>query len=266
MSLRPRAAARPLLAAGLGLLALAGLSACQSTQSRSAELEEGSKTVLLDDEGLKVTKEDPDVKVVSTTVLTEKEGSAVVVELHNDSGENLVDVPVALEVLDAKGKVVYTNDAPGLEQALVAVPFIPAGGDAVWVNDQVLATGTPKTARVRVGVGGLPYSGAQPAIEVSDPEVEGDPVSGLVAEGTVVNRTGEDQNRLLFYAVARKGGKVVAAGRGAIEHLKPGTKKLFYNVYFIGDPTGAEVELSYYPTLAVPGVEPVGAGAEGAEG
>jgi len=69
----------------------------------------------------------------------------------------------------------------------------------------------------------------------------------------VVNRTGEDQNRLLFYAVAREGGRIVAAGRGAIEHLKPGTKKLFYNVYFVGDPTGAEVELSYYPTLEVPG-------------
>jgi hypothetical protein len=250
---------RPLLAAALGVIALASLSACQSTQSRSAELEAASANVLLEDEGIEVTRQDPDVTVVSTTVLSEKEGSAVVVELHNESGENLVDAPIALEVLDAKGKVVYTNDAPGLEQALVAVPFIPAGGDAVWVNDQVFATGTPKTARVKVGEGGLPFSGAQPAIEVSEPKLEGDPVSGLVAEGTVVNRTGEDQNRLLFYAVARQGGRIVAAGRGAIEHLKPDTKKLFYNVYFIGDPSGADVELSYYPTLEVPGAAPVGA-------
>lgn len=251
--------ARPLLAAGLGLLALASLSACQSTQSRSAELEAESKNVLLEDEGIEVTKQDPDIKIVGTTVLSEKEGSAVVVELHNDSGENLVDAPISLEVLDAKGKVVYTNDTPGLEQALVAVPFIPAGGDVVWINDQVFATGVPKTARVKVGEGGVPYSGPQPQIEVSEPTVKGDPVSGLAAEGTVVNRTGEDQKRLLFYAVARQGGKVVAAGRGAIEHLKPDTKKLFYNVYFIGDPTGADVELSYYPTLEVPGTAPVGA-------
>lgn len=244
---------RPLLATALGLLALASLSACQSTQSRSAELEAASENVLLEDEGIEVTKQDPDIEIVSTTVLSEKEGSAVVVELHNDSGETLVDAPISVEVLDAKGKVVYTNDTPGLEQALVAVPFIPAGGDAVWVNDQVFATGKPKSVRVKVGEGGLPFSGAQPAIEVSEPKVEGDPVSGLVAEGTVVNRTGEDQNRLLFYAVAREGGKIVAAGRGAIEHLKPDTKRLFYNVYFIGDPTGADVELSYFPTLEVPG-------------
>lgn len=258
MRLRRRPArpgARPVLAAGLGALALAALTACQSTQSRSHELEAASKTVLLEDEGLKVAKQDPDIEVLSTTVLAEPEANAVVVELHNDSAENLVDVPIAVEVLDAKGKVVYSNDAPGLEQALVAVPYIPANGDAVWVNDQVLATGKPKSARVRVGVGGLPFSGAQPEIEVSDPKLEGDPVSGLVAEGTVVNRTGEDQQRLLFYAVARKGGRVVAAGRGAIEHLKPDTKKLFYNVYFVGDPSGADIELTYYPTLEVPGVQ-----------
>lgn len=242
--------ARPLLAGGLAVLAVVALSACQSTQGRSAELEEKSSKVLLDESGVKVTKEDPNIKVVSTAVLSEAEGSAVVVELHNDSDQSLANVPISLDVLDAKGRSVYRNDTPGLEQALVAVPFIPAGGDAVWVNDQVLATGKPKTAKVKVGVGGVPFTGEQPDIEVSEPKVEGDPVSGLVAEGTVVNKTGEDQNRLLLYAVARKGGKVAAAGRGVIEHLKAGPKKLFYNVYFIGDPSDADVTLTDYPTLA----------------
>ena len=65
----------------------------------------------------------------------------------------------------------------------------------------------------------------------------------------VVNRTGEDQNRFLLYAVARQGGEVVAAGRGAIEHLKPETKKVPYNIYFIGDPEGADLSLYEYPTL-----------------
>jgi hypothetical protein len=241
--------ARPILAGGLALLAVATLSACQSTQDKSAELEEKSSTVLLEEEGVAVTKEDPSIKVVSTTVLSEAEGSAVVVELHNDSDQNLVDVPISVDVLDAKGRSVYRNDAPGLEQALVAVPYIPAGGDTTWVNDQVLATGKPVSAKVKVGVGGIPYSGAQPDIEVSEPKLEGDPVSGLVAEGTVVNKTGEDQNRLLLYAVAREGGRVVAAGRGAIEHLKTGTKKLYYNVYFIGNPAGADLALTDYPTL-----------------
>lgn len=240
---------RPILAAGLALLALGGLSACQSTQSRSAELEEENSNVLLEEEGVTVTKEDPDIEVVSTALLSEAEGNAVVVELRNRSGEDLVDVPIAIDVLDAKGRSVYANDAPGLEQALVAVPFIPARGNAVWVNDQVLATGKPARVEVKVGVGGKPYDGEQPEIEVSEPKLEGDPTSGVVADGDVVNRTGEDQNRFLIFAVARRGNEVVAAGRAAIEHLKPETKKVPYNVYFIGDPTGAELSLYEYPTL-----------------
>lgn len=240
---------QPILAAGLALLALGSLSACQSTQGRSAELEEENATVLLEEEGVTVSKEDPEIRVVSTTVLTEAEGNAVVVELHNNSGQDLVDVPIALDVRDAKGRSVYKNDAPGLEQALVAVPFIPARGDAVWVNDQVLAVGKPVAAEVKVGVGGVPFNGEQPEIDVSEPQLEGDPTSGVVADGDVVNRTGEDQQRFLIYGVARQGGRIVAAGRGAIEHLKPEAKKVPYNIYFIGDPTGAELTLYEYPTL-----------------
>jgi len=242
---------QPIIAGGLALLALGALTGCQSTQSRSAELEEENATVLLEDEGVTVTKEDPNVKVVSTELLTEAEGHAVVVELHNDSGEDLADVPISLDVLDAKGRSVYRNDAPGLEQALVAVPFIPARGDSVWVNDQVLATGKPASVEVKVGVGGKPYDGEQPDISVSEPKLEGDPTSGIVADGDVVNHTGEDQNRFLIYAVARKGNQVVAAGRGAIEHLKPEAKEVPYNIYFIGNPEGAELTLYEYPTLPV---------------
>ena len=54
-------------------------------------------------------------------------------------------------------------------------------------------------------------------------------MSGISASGNVVNKTGEDQRRLLLYAVARKGNRVVAAGRGAIEHLKAERKALQYN-------------------------------------
>lgn len=244
---------QPLLAGGLALLALASLTACQSTQSRSSELEaEGSK-VLLESSGLKVTRANPEVRVVSTTLLTEPEASAVVVEVHNDSGANLVDVPVALDVLDGKGHSVYRNDAPGLEQALVAIPYIPAGGDALWINDQILASGRPASARVRVGVSSNTFSGELPDIEVSPPTVE----AGRIASGHVVNRTGEDQNRLLLYAVARRGSEIVAAGRGAFEHLKPETKELPYHVYFVGDPSGARVTITQYPTLH--GAEPGGA-------
>ncbi|HXS32514.1 MAG TPA: hypothetical protein VN758_01905 [Solirubrobacterales bacterium] len=249
--MRPRAIAL----AGLALLAATSLVACESTQSRSAELEkEGAKT-LLADSGVKIEKESTEVKVTSATVLNDSNGGAVVVSLHNSSEKNLVDVPILIEVLDAKGKSVYTNAIPGIEPALAAVPYIPAGGDVDWVNDQVMAAGKPKSVKVKVGASTDSYSGKQPEIEVSAPKVEGDPVSGIEATGTVINKTGEDQERLLLYAVGRSGGKVVAAGRGAIEHLKAGTKPLHYDIFFIGDPTGTDLEVSQFPTLPGSGSE-----------
>ena len=246
--------ARLLALAGFAVLLAVALTACQSTQDRSAQLEEEGGTKLLAAEGVTIEKESADVKVTSTALLTDRYGSAVVVGLHNSSGKNLVNVPILIEVLDAKGKSVYKNDIPGIEPALAAIPYIAAGGDAEWVNDQVQASGKPRSVKVKVGASGESYSGEMPEIEVSEPQIEGDPVSGLEATGTVVNRTGGEQERLLLYAIGRRGGKVVAAGRGAIEHMKATTKELHYDIFFIGNPTGTDLEVIQFPTL--PGHEP----------
>jgi hypothetical protein len=244
---------RPIAIAGFALLVATSLAACQSTKDRSAELEKEGATTLLAEAGVKIKKESTEVKVTSTSLLSDANGSAVVVDLHSSSSKDLVDVPILIEVLDSKGKSVYENDIPGIEPALATVPYIPAGGDVEWVNDQVLASGTPKSVKVKVGASSDTYSGKLPDIEVSSPHIEGDPSSGIEATGTVVNRTGEDQGRLLLYAVGRKGGKVVAAGRGAIEHLKPGTKPLHYDIFFIGDPKGTDLDVTQFPAL--PGFE-----------
>jgi hypothetical protein len=245
---------RPVTVTGFVMIAAVSLTACQSTQDKSAELAAEAGTTLLKDKGLTVKKESTDVKVTSTAVLSGVEGSAaVVVDVHNDSTDNLVNVPILIDVLDAKGHSVYRNDFPGIEPQLAAIPYIPANGDAEWVNDQVLASGKPHSVKVKIGAGDSTFTGELPDIEVSEPQLAGDPVSGIEATGTVVNRTGTDQGRLLLYAVARKGGMIVAAGRGAIEHLKPETKKLDYTIFFVGDPTGADLTLSEYPTLPATG-------------
>ena len=237
-------------------LALAGVAlvatGCQSTQEKSAQIGEELGPVK-QEKGLKITKASKDVKVVSSTVLSDAEGAAVIVDVRNTTDRDLTEVPIAIDVRDAKGKSVYANDLPGLEPALTSIPFIAAGEEATWVNDQVLATGKPQSVKVIVGAGGAPFTGAVPEFTVSEPKLEGDPYSGVVAGGNAENKSGEKVDRLLLYAVARKGGEVVAAGRGAIEKIKPEAKPLPYNVYFIGDPRGVDVEMTWFPTL--PGVE-----------
>lgn len=237
-------------------IALAGVAlvatGCESTQDKSAKIAAELGPVQ-QEEGLKIEQQSKDVEVVSSTLLSDQNGSAVVVRLRNRSDEDLVGVPIAIDVLDAKGKSVYRNDIPGIEPALAAVPFIPAGGETEWVHDQVLATGKPAKVEVKVGEGGRSFSGELPAVTVSEPKIEGDPYSGLLAGGNVENESGEDLERLLLYAVATKGGKVVAAGRGAIEPFKAKAKPQPYNIYFIGDPSGADVEIAQFPSI--PGFE-----------
>lgn len=237
-----------LVMAGVALVA----TGCESTQDKSAKIAAELGPVE-QEKGLKISKQSKDVKVVSTTLLTDQNGSAVVVQLRNRSSEDLVGVPIAIDMLDAKGKSVYRNDIPGIESALAAVPFIPAGGETEWVNDQILATGVPVEVEVKVGEGGEPYQGEQPQISVSEPKLEGDPYSGVLAGGNVENQSGEDLERLLLYAIATAGDEIVAAGRGAIEPLKAKAKPLPYNIYFIGNPKGAEVKVTQFPSL--PGFE-----------
>jgi hypothetical protein len=237
-------------------IALAGVAlvvtGCESTQDKSAKIAAELGPVK-QEKGLKITKQSKEVEVVSSTLLTDQNGSAAVVRLRNRSNENLVGVPIAIDVLDAKGKSVYRNDIPGIEPALAAVPFIPARGEIEWVHDQILATGKPAKVEVKVGEGGEHFKGEQPRISVSEPKLEGDPYSGVLAGGNVENQSGEDLERLLLYAVATKGGEVVAAGRGAIEPFKAKPKPFPYNVYFIGDPGGADVTVTQFPSL--PGFE-----------
>lgn len=232
-------------------LALAALVAagCQSTQDKSREIAgDLGPAQSIGEKGLKITEQSTEVEVVSTALLSDEYGTVVVVELENASEQTLTDVPIAIDVLDKSGKSVYRNDIPGIEPALASMPLIAPGASAFWVHNQILATGTPEEVEVEVGASETTLTGELPELEVSEPEVKGDPVSGVAAIGTVTNNTEATQERVLLYGVARDGDEIVAAGRAAIENLKPGRRRP-YDVFFIGDPEGAEVEVTSFPTL-----------------
>ncbi len=69
----------------------------------------------------------------------------------------------------------------------------------------------------------------------------------MLAVGKVTNRSDVEQRNLTVFAVARKDGRVVAAGRGAVERLKPRASAT-YQVFFIGNPEGARLTLAAPPT------------------
>ena len=234
------------LAAALAAAALIAASGCQSTQDKAKEVQAEGAALVASQKPLAIPKQNPDVKVLGTTLLSDENGSAVVVQLQNTGKETQVGVPILVDVRDAKGKSVFRNDAFGLDFALNHVPVIEPGQTVYWVNDQVLATGDVKSAKVKVGLPEGEAPAELPEIDVQNPNLRSDP-SGTQAEGNVENKSNVDQHQLILFAVATRGGRVVAAGRGALKKLLAGSKPGHYIIFFIGDPTGADVTVTAPP-------------------
>jgi hypothetical protein len=235
-------------AAAATALAVAALVGCQSSQDKNAELAAHAKNAIKSEQGLTIQGQNKSVKVVGSKILTDKNGSAVVVTLKNEGTQTLVDAPIAIQLKSAKGKLSYTNTTPGLEKALHAVPLLPAGQEVDWVNDQVFASYPPKTVKVQVGNTSGPETADPSQLKVSTPKIVNDPVSGIEATGTITNASSSEADQVLLMAVARNGGQIVAAGRGGVKRVRPtGEKPARYHIFFIGNPKGATVTVEAYP-------------------
>jgi hypothetical protein len=236
---------RWIIALALTVLAAATLTACTSSQDKAKVIQEQAQAAA--PKPLVIKNPNKDVKVTDTTLLHDQNGDAIVVELKNESKETLVNVPILVDIRDPKGKTVYKNDTAGLDFALNHVAVVEPGETFYWVNDQVTAQG--KTAKVTVGQpeGKVPPGGL-PELDVSEPKA-GHDFSGPKVSGTVSDKSKLEQSHLILFAVARQGGRIVAAGRGQIKALKNGAKPAPYVIYFIGNPVGADVTIQAPPTV-----------------
>ena len=110
----------------------------------------------------------------------------------------------------------FKNDAPGLEPSLVSAPL--SAGEVEFDRGSTTRS-TPTGARpVGPGEGRQRARAAAPAnlpkLHAHGPTtLKNDPVSGMEAAGAVTNRSKVEQKALIVYCVARKGSRVVAAGR-----------------------------------------------------
>jgi hypothetical protein len=229
------------------LLALAVLTAsgCETSAEKSAELEKSAlkaQAARPAAHGLQITRANPDVKVVATTLLHSSEGSAAVVTLRNSSSHALHDVPIAVELVGAGGQVVYTNTEAGVAKSLISVGLVPAHGVLSWVDDQIRGSGT-----LRVRIGPAPTaSGPIPSVAVSRAQLS-EEAGGAGALGTVTNHSGVAQQELVVFAIARRGGRIVAAGRSVLPTL-PGGSSAHFQAFLVGAAAGARLAASAPPT------------------
>jgi hypothetical protein len=235
-------------AVALALVAGMALSACQTTQELSAQRAKNAKK-LVAGKGLTVSRENPNVVVGKTTVLQDRNGIAAVVELRNTGREAQAKLPVAIAVTDAKGEQLYRNDVAGLEDSLVSMPLLTSGEDAFWVNNQITAAGKPAKVSAKVGVAKGKAPATVPSFEISMVRIGSD-TDGAYAKAAIANRSKVEQRRLTVFCVARRGDRIVAAGRAIIDRLAAaGGKPTTFTAFFIGNPRGAKLTFTAPPTV-----------------
>jgi hypothetical protein len=220
------------------------LCGCESTQERSAELQRAAKHDVLATRGVSVSKENPSVRVLQSTVVRSHETTAVVVALRNTSSHALENAPIEVTVRDAHGTVLYQNNVSGLEPSLTTVSLLEPGQETIWVDDQVTASGTPVSASALVGEA-TQESATVPHLSVADTHLSAEAGAEATLSGTVSNHSQTTQQNLVVYAVARRASKIVAAGRAVLPEVTAGTNagtNVPFQIYFVGDPSGAQIQ------------------------
>lgn len=229
-------------AAALGAIAtVLALSGCESTQQESAKLQRAAKHDVLATQGVSVSKENPSVKVLQSTIVHSSSGTAVVVALRNTSTHTLVNAPIEVTVRDAHGEKLYQNNGPGLEPSLTTVSLLLPAQETIWVDDQVETTGVPASVSALVGEAAQ-ASAATPRLSVVGAHLSTEAGAEATTSGTVVNRSRVAQQNLVVYAVGRKGSKIVAAGRAVLPEVSADASVPF-QIYFVGDPSSAEIRV-----------------------
>jgi hypothetical protein len=169
---------------------------------------------------------------------------------NTDPKRSVVWAPIDVTLKDAKGAVIAKNNVEGANPTLVRVPSLPAGGQAFYVNDQLVPDppeAAPVSADVVLGGEMRPLTPPPAPLETRNAQLVADPDLGASFTGEVVNSTTVRQEQLIVQAIVRKAGKVVAAGTAIVVGLDPGLSAEFTG-FFVGDPTGGELDVIVPPS------------------
>jgi hypothetical protein len=239
-----------------GAAALA-LGACESSQTKSAQIAKEGSHAMSAVNNLTIAKASTDVTVGEHVVLRGGGVAVAAVELTNHAKTAQADLPV---LIDARGggKSLFKNNLGGLQASLQHMALIKPGATAWWVNDQLIDAAQAKTVSVKVGPGRAIAD--VPRVTLRDRTWQDDQ-DGIALHGTVVNHSKATLANVPIYAVALDGGKVVSAGRALVPKLPPsaaGGKPVRFTIFFTGaDPRSAHLVLTVAPpTGPVPGTTP----------
>jgi hypothetical protein len=226
-------------AASLVVLA-AAVSGCATTQDANKRISVRFDRTLASRKPLELKGTDPDVKIVRTAVVGGKDGSAVVVVLRNTGDSPVNDLPI--EVGPQGGEPL--NTAANVPYFQSHAPAIAPGDEVTWVYASKEKIGSSE-AFARVGAPAS--SPLTTAGHVSELDASGKS-GGSSVRAEVTNDTGVPQYDLDVYAVARKDGRYVAAGRASLEHLGV-SRSARLTLPLFGDAKGTQIQVFAPQTL-----------------
>jgi len=237
-------------AAGAAALLVLSLSACESTQDKSARLKAQGAKAFKDAKGVSISRRAQGVTIADRAVITDPNGTAVALVLRNTGRSPLPAAPITIDVRSARRKSLFKNDSPGLEPSLTSVGSLAPGQETLWVNDQVTPAGRARTVKAEVGApkAAKRISGALPEIALEDVRIRQDPSSGTEVVGFARLKAGVEQKSLIVSCIGRKGGRIVAAGRAEIPLLTAKKHRPFH-IFPIGPLKGAQLSVSAPPTV-----------------
>jgi hypothetical protein len=196
----------------VALLALSAVAGCDSTQNKNERAKLGATRELASRKPQRVTNPNPDVRVTGVSLVRGRSSTAIVVDLRSSATTPLTDVPISVGV----GRR-YLNTRRGLAWFQTHVPAIAARGRATWVFASARRLKQADRPFARVG---RPTSISR-ATSLPSISAEAGPRGRVV----VRNTSSVPQYGLQVYALARAGGRYVAAGKAALDHLGTGTHK-----------------------------------------
>lgn len=235
-----RITTRLAVGAGVCLLLVGALAACNTTQQTAARLKVRSKRLLADRRPIEVTGEAHGVKVLRASLLRGAAGTAVAVDLRNSGPKPINDLP--LEVgLERGGRFVPLNHKPS-SYFQAHAPALAPGEVGTWVFTTTERVGQG-AAVARVGPASKPPTRAAEVPKLEVERVSASPSRrGGSLTAVIHNPTGLPQYEVAVYAWARRGGRYVAAGRASLDEVNVG-ESARVRMKLIGDPGNSRVHV-----------------------
>jgi uncharacterized lipoprotein YmbA len=227
-------------------IAVAG---CATTQQEALRLRLNSARIRVSQHPTKVAVAGRALRVTHVALVSGRSGSAIVVRLHNPGARTVSDLPISVGLRKgaARQRPLNVKSPEEFSYFDAHVPVIAPGATVTWIY----------TTTRRVPAGARPYAIVGVRSSVRAPQGSTAPVIDAIAAGTAAatrvpvtlqNRSSVPQYQLQVYAVARHGGRYVAAGALTVPHLG-GDGKHTVQVPLVGHPGQGRLRFESLPAM-----------------